>query len=125
MDTQKVMGVDYGEARVGLAVSFGTLAEPLGILLMDDDIYTNIQTAVKDNKVTALVVGVSDRQMAQKSTEFANKLQDFLGLPVELFDESFSTQRVWQKLKESKKSSKYRLVDHLAAAEILQDWLDR
>jgi RNase H-fold protein (predicted Holliday junction resolvase) len=68
-------------------------------------------------------VGLSENQMAEKTREFVTYLKRSVTVPIELYDETLSTKSVRNKLAEANRSQRQR-VDHLAAAEFLQEWLD-
>lgn len=124
---QKVLALDFGTERIGVAISYGTLAEPLTILKNDETIVAQLQALINEYKITELVVGISESKTAQRTIAFVARLKNELYLPISLIDETLSTQVVRKKLLETGRPlsevQKTR-VDHLAAAELLQDWLD-
>jgi putative holliday junction resolvase len=117
---------DYGLARIGVARSYGTLAEPLQIVANDEQMWDNIANLVKEHQPDRVVVGVSEGQMEQESRKFGQAIEKQFQLPVEFFDETLSSQEVEGKLKEAKAKLKARQQpqDHLVAAHILQQFLD-
>ena len=131
-----VLGVDYGSKRIGLAISRGTLATPL--LVIQNQPYfakasqgkqspiTKIKKICEEEAVEKIVMGLSENEMAEKTKIFVKKLQAAIKLPLEYFDETLSSQAVEKKLKSQsiKKSKRSGAIDHYAAAEILQEWLD-
>lgn len=120
------LAVDYGRQRIGLAISRGTLAEPLTILDANQQPLTQIAQICVTEGVQRLVVGVSENEMAQESRAFGEQLADATGLPVLYADETLSSKTVAQRLKESGASLHRRQqpIDDLAAAVFLQDWID-
>lgn len=121
--SKKVLAIDYGTQRIGLALSFASLADPLTIIPNDEKALAYICKLVDDYKITHILVGLSENQMAIKTQEFVTYLQRSVTVPIELYDETLSTKAVRNKLAEANKSQQQR-VDHLAAAEFLQEWLD-
>lgn len=119
----KVLAIDYGTQRIGLALSYGSIADPLGIIPSDGNAIRYICKVINDYKVSQVIVGVSENEMARKTQEFVLLLKRFISIPLEMHDETLSTHTVRNKLMEAKKSQN-QPVDHLAAAEFLQDWLD-
>jgi putative Holliday junction resolvase len=102
----KVMALDYGRARTGVAVSdpSGTIARPLGVV---ERAHTQggldrIAELVSDEQVERVVVGLpltlrGERgEQARASEQFAAQLRKKLGVPVVLFDERFSTDLAQQ-----------------------------
>jgi putative Holliday junction resolvase len=102
----KVMALDYGLARTGVAVSdpSGTIARPLGVV---ERAHTQggldrIAELVSDEQVERVVVGLpltlrGERgEQARASEQFAAQLRKKLGVPVVLFDERFTTDLAQQ-----------------------------
>lgn len=121
--TEKVLAIDYGTKRIGLAMSFGSLADPLTVIPSDGNTINYICNVINNYKISQIVVGISENEMARKTQEFVIQLQRMTKVPIEMHDETLSTQTVRKKLAEQKKNQN-QPVDHLAAAEFLQDWLD-
>lgn len=121
--TKKVLAIDYGTERIGLALSYASLADPLTIIPNNEKAVSYICKIIDDYKVSHIIVGLSENEMALKTRAFVIALQRFTRIPIELYDETLSTKTVRNKLAEGNKSQKQR-VDHLAAAEFLQEWLD-
>lgn len=124
----KILGIDYGKARFGLALAEGTMAEPLTVLDVK-----NIQGTIgllsgiiHQHEIKAIVIGVSEGLMAAKSKEFAQLLKTTFQLPVFEVDETLTTVEAQRRLIEGKKKPRQRkkVIDAAAAAIILQSWLD-
>lgn len=123
---KKTLAIDYGTQRIGLAVSYESIAEPLQVIANDDASIANIIKIAKQEKADQILVGISENKTAEKTREFAKKLKAQTNLPIIYFDETLSSQEAWQKLKNSpaKKSKHSQPIDHLAASVILQEYLD-
>jgi putative Holliday junction resolvase len=137
--TGRRLGVDYGEVRVGVALSdpSGILATPLVTLKRDRSRGTDLEALaalVAEHEVVEVVVGLprtlAGRQgpPAQAATEYARALAHRLGdaVPVRLTDERLTTVSAARVLAErGVRGRKQRaVVDQAAAVEILQSWLD-
>jgi putative holliday junction resolvase len=137
--TGRRLGVDFGEVRVGVALSdpSGILATPLVTLTRDRSRGTDLDALaalVAEHEVVEVVVGLprtlAGRQgpAAQAATEYACALADRLGdaVPVRLTDERLTTVSAARVLAErGVRGRKQRaVVDQAAAVEILQSWLD-
>lgn len=122
MDTQKVLALDYGTVRVGCAVSYGTLAEPLCVLKNSETLFDEVNTLIATHKVTHVLVGVSEGMSAERARAFGQELELRVGCTVTYVDETLSTQSARTKLRTTNKV--HAVVDHYAAAEFLQEWLD-
>lgn len=125
-----VLAIDFGTVRIGLAVSRHTLADPLEIIPNDEHKFQKIQQVCQENEVEKIIVGMSENEMAEKTRKFVSELETEIDLKwqqkpsVEFIDETLSSKTVHQKLQMAKKSKRSAHIDHLAAAEFLQDWLD-
>jgi putative Holliday junction resolvase len=121
-----VLGIDYGTQRVGIALSQGSLAEPIKIIENSPTLITELIHFITDNQVTQIVVGLSENKMATKTQAFVKELRQQTSLPIEFNDETLTSATVHQRLAEmsGKRQTPKGHIDHYAAAVILQDWLD-
>jgi putative Holliday junction resolvase len=126
---ESVLALDFGEKRVGLATAnvIVRFASPLTTLTNNDQLFGNIEAVIKAENIIHLVVGYP-RNMngdATKQTglaeEFAEKLRAEFALPVDLQDESLTSVKAEEELKD--RSYSKAEVDALAASYILEDWL--
>jgi putative transcription antitermination factor YqgF len=125
--SQKILALDYGTARVGVALSYGSLAEPLTILTNDATLFSQINKLVAEHAVTMLLIGISESKTMERTIQFVGQLRQQVSIPIELTDETLSTQNARQKLQQTGKTvyeSQTARVDHLAAANFVQEWLD-
>lgn len=120
----KILAIDYGLKRVGIAVSFADLAQPLLILENNPTLLQRLGELIATHQVKKIVVGVSEGEMAKLSLEFAQKLRNKFSLPVILVDETLSSYYVHQALKKLPAKKRRGRIDHYAAALILQNYLD-
>lgn len=122
----KVLAIDFGTQRVGLAISRGTLAEPLAVVPNDEHLFDQLKSIIQNESVEQIVVGISEGEMADLTREFAQDLEEIVTVPIEFTDETLSSHEVEEKLKERgvKLSARTGPIDHLAAALILENWLE-
>jgi putative holliday junction resolvase len=119
----KVMALDFGSARTGVAVSdpTGVVARPLGVVKRAD--IDEIVSLVRDQGVEEVVVGHpltlrGERgEQAKAAERFAKALRAAVDVPVVLFDERFTTD-----LAEQTPSSTSE--DARAAAHLLSSYLE-
>lgn len=135
----RVMGVDFGDKRTGLAVSDESrfLASGIGCISPGGLVKTAEQVAqiVKEKNIRAVVVGLpvnmdgSLGARADRCREFAETLSALLGgdMPVCLFDERLTTVAATRFLNETntRGAKRKEVVDTLSAQIILQNSLDR
>ena len=123
---KKVLALDFGTQRIGLAISQHGLAEPLEVISNNDQVFEKIKQIIDREEADLILLGLSENQMAQKTKQFAQKLKKIIAIPLEFTDETLSSKNVHQKLATSPMKLKKRQgpIDHYAAAEFLQEWLD-
>lgn len=122
------LGIDYGRSKIGISVSVGKFADPLGTIRVNStgEALVKIDKTIKELKVNKVIVGVSEGVMAQEERQFAKTLEDKLGVQVDLWPEELSTYEANKlaiaaqlPLKKRKK-----LEDAFASAVMLQSYLD-
>lgn len=134
--TGKVLAVDPGEKRIGLAISdeTGTLSRGLAVInhvSMKEDCQ-KISRMAAENEVNLILVGYpqgdngEERPQTRHAKKIAELLIEFSGLPVLLVDESGSTRQARALRQEAgaNRSQRGGHLDEVAAAVILQTWLD-
>jgi putative holliday junction resolvase len=135
MQMLRYMGVDYGEKRIGLATADDEvrLAVPHRVYTIGEKVEEDLLYLANYIKSEAdvIVVGLpltsegTEGPMAQKVREFAQKLQWQTDLPVHFQDERLTTRENSGLLQGYPTEEKKKLLDALAAASILQTWLDK
>ena len=133
----RVLGIDLGSKRIGIATSdrSGTIATPYTVLLrcgtMGGD-HRNIEKMVVEEEAEAVVVGLplnmdgSEGKAAQAARVEASRMATVVGVPVHVHDERLTTVEADRVLMEQKMNAqaRRRVVDKVAAAVMLQSWLD-
>jgi len=131
----KVLAVDYGERRTGLAVSddLGITAQGLDTIVAEDEseIPALVARVARERGVGRIVVGLplnmdgSESVKSVKVREFGAALAEAAGLPVEFWDErltSLQAQRVVHEM--GRKTGKNKTeIDRISATLILQEYL--
>ncbi len=122
-----VLAIDYGIKRVGLAVAETPLAEPLMVLenTSEAELLKQLKTVFEQHHVQTIVVGLSEGEMAERTQQFIATLRSMTSVPILTWDETLTTHQAHHKLRQRGQAGPHRpVVDHLAAAELLQDFLD-
>ncbi len=133
----RVLGLDIGGRRVGVAISdpFGTTAQPLitmGRSTLKQEL-KNIARLVRKHAVAEIVAGNplhmsgDTSPQAEKAQAFASALRDALQLPVHMQDErltSAAAHELMDRLGHPRGSARKAVLDQYAAVILLQDWLD-
>lgn len=136
----RVLGIDFGERRVGLALSdpSATIAQPLPTItrrLGKRPPIAAITEIIQQQEVGEVVVGLplnlagDETDWTRTVREFGNKLQERAGIPVEFLDERLTSVQAERAvrgsgLKRSDREQKHR-IDAAAAVLLLQTYLDR
>ena len=130
----RYLSIDYGNKITGLAIcdSTETFVSPLMAIPTSNTIIDRIIEVAKAENVGALVMGLplnmddSVGPQAKKVQLFADQLEKHAGVPVIFQDERLSTFAAKDKMiaMELTRKGKKRRIDALAAAEILQSFLD-
>jgi putative Holliday junction resolvase len=134
---KRALGIDHGEARIGVAISdeLGMLAHPLETIHVKEtpDSIGRIAQIVERDQIGVVIVGMprnmdgSYGPAAEKVRAYVAKLQDRLpGCPVKVWDErmtSVAAQRLLHENGRNVKKSR-QVIDQVAAHLILQGWLD-
>lgn len=132
---KKALGIDLGEARVGVAVSddLGMLAHPLETIpVKTSDVKKRILALAAERGAQTIIVGMP-RNMdgtygpaATKAKEFIEALRASSDCKVIAWDERLTTVSAQRSLHEAGKNSKKQrqVIDQVAAQIILQGWLD-
>jgi putative Holliday junction resolvase len=124
----RVVALDYGSGRCGVAVSdpTGTLATPLDAIQRPTTRkgFNRLLAAVREQEPALVLVGLplslsgADTAQTTETRAFAEKLGAFLTVPIELYDERFTTRMAQQRAGSAAEDSR-------AAAVLLEGWLQR
>ncbi len=136
----RVLGIDFGERRVGLALSdpSATIAQPLPTItrrMGKRPPIAAITEIIQQQEVAEVVVGLplnlagDETEWTRTVREFGNRLQERAGIPVEFLDERLTSVQAERAvrgsgLKRSDREQKHR-IDAAAAVLLLQTYLDR
>ena len=124
----RILGIDYGRAKIGLSLAVSPIAEPLRVVRYNsiDELLEQIQLIIDENDVQSIVVGVSENEMEEESREFSKKLKNKFGLEVETSDETLSSYEAQQMAIAGGVPQKRRqeMEDAYAATIMLQNYLD-
>lgn len=131
----RAIGIDLGSKRIGVALSSGTLATPYEVVARSGDRrrdHRRIAELADEAEAEVVVVGVplsldgTVGPAAQRALDEVDQLAEVVGRPVETWDERLSTVTAERSLiaQDLRAPARRRVVDKVAAAVILQSWLD-
>jgi putative Holliday junction resolvase len=95
----KILGIDYGKKRLGLALYDPTVrvVVPFGLKELADDLWKDLPLIVSREQVERIIVGLPLSLAGQENEQtrtvrvFGEKLTKHVGVPVEFFDERFTS----------------------------------
>ncbi len=127
----KLLAIDYGEKRVGLATSDTevNLALPHGVLARESDetLVKELIKLINTENIAKIIIGSPMSLSGDKSDQtrvvdsFVGLLKKQINIPVEMIDERLTSRQALH----LGQGSSVRGKDELAAMFILQDWMDR
>ncbi|MDR2121653.1 MAG: Holliday junction resolvase RuvX [Flavobacteriaceae bacterium] len=133
----KVLAIDYGEKRTGLAETDDMQIIASGLAgIMTQDLIPFLEKYIKENSVEKIIVGLPVRLNGELST-VENSIQKFIKkstalfpeIPIERVDERFTSKMAAHSINLSGKSKKKRenkhLLDEVSATLILQTYLEK
>jgi len=135
MTLGRIMGLDYGTRRIGVAMSdaLHLIAQPHTVLDAESDqLAAEFRRLVDDNEVELIVVGLpvnlagEETASAEGARRLAARVNEITGCRVEMADERYTTKTAEQTLIGAKVRRRRRkeVVDKVAAAVMLQTFLD-
>lgn len=137
----RVLGIDFGTRRVGVAISDPTRLLAGRLLTLDrvrgdgEGPVDEVAALCAQYQVDTIVVGFPARtdgrgsEIGALAAAFAHALQEATACRVELYDERYTSllasRLIMETVPKKKKRGDKSLVDRIAAEILLQDWLDR
>lgn len=128
----KILGLDYGEKRIGMAISDDEKRMAVGVDVLENidenTTFLYLKNFCQKEEIEKIVVGLplnlsgKETKKTIEVQKFSIKLEDELGLPVEFQDERLTSKEIEKLLKGVKKEKGQ--IDRQAARLILQSYLD-
>jgi len=135
----RIMGIDYGKVRIGLALSdsLKMFAIAYKTILNNSSTFTEIEKIIKEKNVTKFILGIPNEERQKKDSKtsvindvkkFKESLENKFALEVELWDETYTSaiaqQHILESVNKKVKRQNKDLLDKYSAAIILQEYLD-
>jgi len=132
----KLMGIDYGRRRIGIAVSDdgGTLARSIGIVDRKthpnsiDELIRIISIETPSALIFGLPLNEDDEEttMSKEVRDFASQVEQRVTVPIHFVDESFTSKKASELMMHRKKKERRdkSLSDRIAACLILQEYIE-
>jgi len=135
MSFSRIMSIDYGTVRIGIALSdpLQIIANPFKVIQNSgEEVFSEINSIIKSEKVGKIILGLpvnlegNDTKKTIEVRDFFEKLKKRISIPIIYWDESYSSAEAEEMLKRMGKSIKEsrKVVDKFAASIILKSYLD-
>lgn len=135
MGMYRILGIDYGEVRIGLALSdpLRIIAKPYQVIQNRGEVtFSELKQIIKKEKVGLIVIGLPlhpDGGESNKTKEvraFVEKMKSHIDIKIEFWNEVYTTVEANEELKRMKISAKdsKKFIDMIAASVILKDYLE-
>lgn len=124
----KLLGIDYGRKKIGLAISYGKLSEPYQVIRYKDydKMIAHIQRIIERQKIEKIIIGMSENEMGEEIKKFASILGSNTPVSIEFSDETLSSHDAIEMSVASGMGRKKRkeMEDAFAASIMLQNYID-
>ena len=134
----KFLAIDYGEKRIGFAISDEMNLIALPLIQFENkgtkNLLIEFKKYIQDDKIQGIVWGLplslsgEERPLTEKIRRIASELKEVLKLPIYFVDERFSSREVSRDLikrADKSRAKRKKVLDKLAASKILQTFLER
>jgi len=125
---KKYLGIDFGEAKIGVSYSEGKLANPIDVIFYknEDEAIRKLVNLIKNLKIDEVVFGITNSQMGEKTYSFSNKLKQEINVKISFFEENYTTNLANLILKDKKTSisKRKKTEDAIAASIMLEGFLE-
>jgi putative Holliday junction resolvase len=131
----RLIGIDYGKKRIGIAVSdpLGLTAQPIEVFDNTKQVFEKINRLIEKYDADQIIVGMPKTlkgeigQSAEEVLQFMEELKKHVNIPVLSYDERLTTARAQKILLDSDVSRKKRreVIDKIAAAYMLQGYMEK
>ncbi len=135
LNFMKILAIDYGTKRLGLAVCGAMkIAHPLDLLIRNDpnQDWKNLEKIIKENSIGLVVIGLPKNmnntlgKMATDANKFAEDIKLKFNIPTILWDERLTSAQAERRMIEAglTRQKRQKSLDSVAAALLLQSYID-
>ncbi len=130
----RLMGIDFGEVRIGIALSdpLQIISQPFLVLANNENTINEIQNIIKTEEVEKIILGLpqnldgEDTKKTLEVREFAEELKSNIDIPLFFWDERYSSVEANEQLKQMGYTilESRKVVDKVAASIILKNYME-
>ena len=121
----KILAIDYGQRKIGIAYAETVIAEPYCVLKYQSEnkVIEKILEIIKSLDIEKVIVGVSEGKSAENSRNFGKKLLAKKGIDLEFVDETLTTKQAQKySIEANIKKLKRRQMEDAYAATVMLQW---
>ena len=120
----RLLGIDYGLKRIGLALSDGGLVKPLKVIFNNSRTIEEIVKICQQEEIEKVIMGISEG-LKKEILFFGNKLKKKINLSIIFEDETLTTKVSIAKMirTSTKQKMRKKKIDAVAAAQILEEYI--
>ena len=119
----KILAIDLGKSKVGLAINYGMLAEPLEVIAREQ-LEQRLLELISEHTITAILIGLPSGIMESEVEKFIESFSRQISIPIFTADETLTSHQATL-IKRNRPYAKRRLPDDaISAALILESWLE-
>ena len=129
-----VLGIDFGLTRIGISVASteSGIAFPREVVKRNDHLFDVLEKIIKTDDIQQVVLGLplkrdgSVGEIYSELDDFAEEIKERFNVPVELYDERYTTKLAEYRLSKAgiKAKDHKDIADSVAAQILLQEWID-
>lgn len=124
----KLLGIDWGKSKVGLAFSGGSLAYPLKVIRYktEEELINKLLITLEEENIEKIIIGISEGQSAASARKFSESLGKKTNLEIIFEDETLTTHDAHEFALEAgiNRKKRKKMEDAFAATLILQNHLN-
>lgn len=130
----RIMALDVGDKRVGIALSdpLNLTAQPFKVIERGNKELQEIKKIIDEKEVSKIVLGLplnskgGETEQSKKIRKFAEKLKNKISVPIEFYDERFTTIEAEKVLisADIRRNKRKNVIDMLSSVLILQGYLE-
>ena len=133
MKEQRILSIDYGKKRIGIALSdpLFNFAYSFKTIINDKNLWKNIAEVIKEKNVAKVILGLPNEKnklLVTQISNFKKEIERRFNLEVITWDEEYTSviaqKRIIESVTKKKKRRDKGLIDRNSAAVILQEYLD-
>lgn len=125
----RILGIDYGRSKIGVAVSESGLSEPLKVIRVEsfEDAVKKVSKEIEMSKAAKVVVGLSEGAMGEETKKFLLAVRkEQPTIKFDIFDETLTSKDAQRMSREAgiSRKKRRRMEDAYAASLLLQAYID-